>query len=82
VVEPDELLPAAARLAGRVAAASPAAVSATLSMLRARLPWAELEAGARAEAAAQAQFFKGPDCREGVDSVKGKRPARFPDRAE
>ena len=25
----------------------------------------------------QAVFFKQPDCREGVDSVKGKRPARF-----
>jgi hypothetical protein len=25
----------------------------------------------------QATFFKQPDCREGVDSVKGKRPARF-----
>lgn len=80
VVEPDELLPAAARLAGRVAAASPAAVSATLSMLRARLPWPELEAAAAAEAASQARFFKSPDCREGVDSVKGKRPASFRDR--
>jgi enoyl-CoA hydratase/carnithine racemase len=81
VHEPEDLLPAAARLAGRIAAASPAAVSATLAMLRARLPWRELEAAAEAEAAAQARFFKAPDCREGVDSVKGKRPASFPNRA-
>lgn len=77
VVEPDELLPAAQRLAGRIAAASPSAVAATLRMLRSRLPWEQLQMAAAEEAAMQAVFFKQPDCREGVDSVKGKRPARF-----
>ncbi|GBF89851.1 hypothetical protein Rsub_02555 [Raphidocelis subcapitata] len=82
VVEPAELLPAAQRLAGRIASASPSAVSATLRALRARLPWGELEAAAGAEAAAQALFFKQEDCREGVDSVKQKRPAKFGPRRE
>lgn len=77
VVEPDALLDAAQRLAGRIASASPSAVSATLALLRQRLPWEELAAAAAGEAALQARFFKQPDCREGVDSVKGKRPARF-----
>ncbi|KAI8467648.1 MAG: enoyl-CoA hydratase [Monoraphidium minutum] len=77
VVEPEELLPAAQQLAGRIAAASPSAVGATLRLLRDRLPWEELEAAARQEARLQASFFKAPDCREGVDSVRGKRPARF-----
>lgn len=77
VVEPDGLLDAAQRLAGRVAAASPSAVAETLRLLRARLPWEELEAAAREEARLQASFFKRPDCREGVDSVKSKRAALF-----
>lgn len=78
VTPPGECVVAAAqRLAGRIASASPTAVAATLERLRARLPWDELKAAAEAEAALQARFFKGADCREGVDSVRGKRPARF-----
>ncbi|KIY97289.1 enoyl-CoA hydratase [Monoraphidium neglectum] len=77
VAEPDKLLGAAQQLAGRIAAASPSAVATTLRMLRGRLPWEQLEAAALEEARLQATFFKRPDCREGVDSVKSKRPARF-----
>lgn len=79
-VPPEELLPAARRLAGRIASASPAAVAATLELLRARdLPWDRVEAAAGAEAALQAEFILSPDARERiVDSVKKhKRAARF-----
>lgn len=83
-MEPSELLPAAQRLAGRIAAACPSAVFATLRALRDRLPWAELEAAARAEAAAQAVFFKQEDCKEGGstvttvwDHVLARRPPGF-----
>jgi len=82
VVEPDQLLPAAYSLAGRIAATSPSAVSATLSMLRSRLPWDQLQAAAEDEAAKQAVFFKQPDCLEGVESVKSKRKAVFQPRKE
>lgn len=53
VEEPDALLPAAFRLAGRVAAASPSAVAETLRLLRGRLPWEQLEAAALEEARMQ-----------------------------
>lgn len=60
-----------------LAAASPAAVAATLQMLRQALPWEQLEAGAEREAAAQAAFFKGPDIVEGLAAVKEKRAPKF-----
>lgn len=57
---------------------SPAAVAATLQMLRQQtLPYAALEAAAEAEAAVQARFFKGHDIREGLRAVQEKRPPVF-----
>lgn len=60
------------------AAASPAAVAATLQMLRQAAPnWQQLEAAAEQEAQSQASFFKGPDIREGLAAVREKRQPRF-----
>lgn len=51
---PEQLLPAAHDLARRIAAAAPAAVSATLQMLRLQLPQHVLQEAARLEAKEQA----------------------------
>ena len=59
------------------AAASPAAVAASLQLLRQSLPWEQLEAAAESEAQVQAQFFKGPDIKEGLAAVKEKRAPKF-----
>lgn len=59
------------------AAASPAAVSATLKMLRQALPWEQLEAAAEQEAQQQAALFLGPDIKEGLAAVKEKRQPSF-----
>lgn len=77
VVDPEQLLPAAKELARRIAAASPAAVAATLSMLRQALPWEQLEAAAKEEAQRQAALFLGPDIKEGLEAVKEKRQPSF-----
>eukprot|EP00775_Hariotina_reticulata_P001909 gene1909-2242_t len=77
VVEPDRLLPAAKELAGRIAAAAPGAVSATLQMLRLQLPWGQLEEAAELEAAEQAAFFAADDIKEGLAAVREKRLPKF-----
>jgi enoyl-CoA hydratase/carnithine racemase len=51
---PEQLMAAAHALAGRIAAAAPAAVSATLQMLRLQLPQHVLQEAARLEAKEQA----------------------------
>lgn len=60
-----------------LAAASPAAVAATLKMLRQSLPYEQLEAAAEQEAQHQAAFFLGPDIKEGLAAVKEKRQPKF-----
>ncbi|WIA39835.1 hypothetical protein OEZ86_013285 [Tetradesmus obliquus] len=74
---PEQLLPAAHDLARRIAAAAPAAVSATLQMLRLQLPQHVLQEAARLEAKEQAVFFKRDDIKEGLAAVKEKRQPRF-----
>ncbi|KAF6258887.1 ClpP/crotonase-like domain-containing protein [Scenedesmus sp. NREL 46B-D3] len=74
---PDQLLAAAQALAGRVAAAAPAAVSATLQMLRLQLPQHVLQEAALLEAREQAVFFKAEDIKEGLAAVKEKRQPCF-----
>eukprot|EP00878_Enallax_costatus_P038932 GHUV01044430.1.p1 GENE.GHUV01044430.1~~GHUV01044430.1.p1 ORF type:complete len:204 (+),score=82.51 GHUV01044430.1:166-777(+) len=81
VVEPDQLMAAATDLAARIAAAAPAAVSATLQMLRLQMPWSQLEAAAELEAQEQAAYFKGPDIKEGLAAVREKRAPRFTSQA-
>lgn len=81
VVEPEQLMAAATDIAGRIAAAAPAAVSATLQMLRLQLPWSQLEAAAELEAQEQASYFKGEDIKEGLAAVREKRAPRFTSRA-
>lgn len=73
----DQLLPAAKELAARIAAAAPAAVSATLQMLRMQLPYEQLEEAALLEAKEQAVFFKGEDIKEGLAAVREKRAPKF-----
>uniref|UniRef100_A0A383WDH6 Uncharacterized protein n=1 Tax=Tetradesmus obliquus TaxID=3088 RepID=A0A383WDH6_TETOB len=74
---PEQLLPAAHDLARRIAAAAPAAVTATLQMLRLQLPQHVLQEAARLEAKEQAVFFKRDDIKEGLAAVKEKRQPRF-----
>ncbi len=66
-------------LAGRVAAQAPAAVRATVRTLRRAQDGAAatLEQALRREADAQAHGYAGPDCREGIEAVAGKRAPQW-----
>jgi enoyl-CoA hydratase len=75
---PDDLLPAALKLARKMAAGCPRAVRETLALLRSRGGGygAVLEA-AKQEAARQGVYFTRADAKEGLAAVQGKRPARW-----
>eukprot|EP00877_Chromochloris_zofingiensis_P014302 jgi/Chrzof1/9125/Cz03g36260.t1_ECH3[v5.2] len=79
VHEPDQLLPAATQLASRIAAASPAAVSATLQLLRQQQGYSpeKLHEAAQLEAEQQAVAFAGKDILEGLAAVREKRAPKF-----
>jgi enoyl-CoA hydratase len=76
VHEPDDLLDAALRTAGRIAANAPVAVRLTTAGLRAG-GHPNLEAALAYEALAQPVTFATADLREGLAAAKERRPPRF-----
>lgn len=76
VVPPEDLLPIATELAGRIAAKSWRAVEATKQSLRAA--WqTDLTGSLAANYWAHAALHPGPDVLEGLTAFVAKRPARF-----
>jgi enoyl-CoA hydratase/carnithine racemase len=76
VVPPEDCLPAALELAGRLARGPLAAIAATKRLIEAE--WLmDLDAAVEAEAREQAVHLKRPDHKEYHRSFSEKRPARF-----
>jgi enoyl-CoA hydratase/carnithine racemase len=76
VVEPGELLPAAAALAARIAEQAPLGVAATLASARAGLPEEEALAAGRLLPDLQ-PLLASEDMQEGLRSFLERRPGRF-----
>jgi enoyl-CoA hydratase/carnithine racemase len=76
VVPAGEVLAAALRLAGAIAAHSPAAVAATKALMRSSLTAGAAEQE-RANRAATAELLAGPDAVEGARAFLAKRPPRW-----